>query len=237
MRKLRSLVLVTAIGVLIFSSLGLAQPQEQSFLVFVDDLHLDFRSTPRLRELMRRMLTTLAREGDRIALVSTGPSSVAVAPTSDLQRLTSGVSLITGNGFRPDQIVDPRHFAERVNRATVAITTARDAIQAVASRTSQPLVVIYISGGYGEPSLVTELAELALVAFRANATIYAFEARGLVSGPYPPRPAGNQSAWEAYYRDARDSLRTLAESSGGWMISTGTEFVDAMARIARPENR
>jgi hypothetical protein len=46
------------------------------FLIFIDDLHLDFRLTPRTRDLMGRMLKNLVHEGDMFGIVSTGTSSM-----------------------------------------------------------------------------------------------------------------------------------------------------------------
>jgi hypothetical protein len=236
MRKLRSLVLVTAIGVLIRPSLSLAQPQEKWFLVFVDDLHLDFRSTPRLRELTKRTLRLLVQEGDHLALVTTGYSSVAVAPTSDSQQITSGLSRITGGGLRADQNVDPEQGPERTRRATIAIATARDAIGVMASKANGPFTVLYFSGGYAEQSVEAQLFELVSAAFRASAVIYALAPR-LVGGPMPPPSVGNESAWDAYDRGARDSLRSLAESTGGKLVSSIGEFESALAQIARTANQ
>jgi hypothetical protein len=88
-----------------------------------------------------------------VAIISTGSSSVAVAPTSNVARLTSGLSRITGGGLKPNQILDPEWADERLSRAKIAIAAARDAIRVVASRVAGPVVVLYFSGGYAEQSL------------------------------------------------------------------------------------
>jgi VWFA-related protein len=51
------------------------------FLLIVDDMHLDFRNTGRIRELFKRISRDLIHEGDMFCIVSTGPSSIAVDPT------------------------------------------------------------------------------------------------------------------------------------------------------------
>ena len=43
------------------------------FVIFVDDLHLDFRNTGRIRDLFKRISTELVHEGDMFSVVSTGP--------------------------------------------------------------------------------------------------------------------------------------------------------------------
>jgi hypothetical protein len=206
------------------------------FLVFVDDLHLDFRSSPRLRELTRRTLRSLLQHGDVIALVTTGSSSVAVSPTADTEQITSALGRITGDGLRADQNVDPEQGTERMRRATIAIATARDAIRVVAAEANGPFAVLYFSGGYAEPSVAADLFELVSDAFRASAVIYAFAPR-VVGGPMPPPSVGNESAWEAYDRSARDSLRGLAEATGGRFVSSVGEFDSAVAQIARSANQ
>ena len=47
------------------------------FLIFIDDLHLDFRLTPRTRDLMQRILRNLVHEGDMFGIVSTGTAARA----------------------------------------------------------------------------------------------------------------------------------------------------------------
>src|SRR4029450_6099353 len=53
------------------------------FLVLLDSLHLDFRSTPRTRELIKKMLKLLIHEGDMFGIVTTGYSSISEQLTYD----------------------------------------------------------------------------------------------------------------------------------------------------------
>ena len=57
------------------------------FLIFVDDLHLDFRNTGRIRDLFKKISDELVHEGDMFGIVSTGPSSIAIDLTYDRRRL------------------------------------------------------------------------------------------------------------------------------------------------------
>ena len=61
-------VAVVILAVLLaVAGLGGTQAEERVFLLFVDDLHLEVRSTPRLRELMTRQIVTTVgdpRTGD-----------------------------------------------------------------------------------------------------------------------------------------------------------------------------
>ena len=46
------------------------------FLIFIDDLHLDFRQTPRTRQLLKDMLKNLIHDGDMFGITTTGTSSL-----------------------------------------------------------------------------------------------------------------------------------------------------------------
>ena len=72
------------------------------FLLFIDDLHLDFRSTPRTRDLLKRMLRLLIHEGDMFGIVSTGTSSISEQLTYDRQVLESAIARITGGGLKAE---------------------------------------------------------------------------------------------------------------------------------------
>ena len=53
------------------------------FLFFVDDLHLQFQSSGRVRELFKKISKQLVHEGDMFGIVSSGPSSIAIDMTYD----------------------------------------------------------------------------------------------------------------------------------------------------------
>ncbi len=72
------------------------------FLIFVDDLHLDFRNTGRIRELFKKISKELIHEGDMFGIVSTGPSSISIDLTYDRKRLDQAITKITGLGTRAE---------------------------------------------------------------------------------------------------------------------------------------
>src|ERR1700674_2994153 len=53
------------------------------FLFFVDDQHLQFGNTGRIRELFKKISKELVHDGDLFGIVSSGPSSIAVDMTYD----------------------------------------------------------------------------------------------------------------------------------------------------------
>ena len=122
------------------------------FVIFIDDLHLDFRQTPRTRDLMKRMLTNLIHEGDMFGIVSTGTSSISEQMTYDRQVLEAAVSRVTGSGLRPDDIIkysqSSGQHSELRYRAHVAFKTAYDLMRNLENVRNRRKAVIYISSGY-----------------------------------------------------------------------------------------
>jgi VWFA-related protein len=255
------------------------------FLLFIDDLHLDFRSTPRTRDLLKRMMRLLIHDGDMFGIVTTGHSSVSEQLTYDRQVLESAISRITGGGLRAKEIIEGMQGSqgptELRHRAHVAFSTAYDLMRNLEKLQNRRKAVIYLSSGYdfnpfeqsrleeqarrlglgrdsgdgtssgsaadqllsdpfyrtqqssqllGEADLVRELAELTRAANRANATLYTIDPRGLVAGPDMDDEVPTQE-WNAYVRDTQDSLRVLAEETGGIAVVNQNDFDKALKRI------
>ena len=122
------------------------------FVIFIDDLHLDFRQTPRTRDLLKKMLTNLVHEGDMFGIVSTGTSSISEQMTYDRQVLEAAVGRVTGSGLRPDDIIQYSQSAgqhsELRYRAHVAFKTAYDLMRNLEDVRNRRKAVIYISSGY-----------------------------------------------------------------------------------------
>src|SRR5215510_6880047 len=81
-----------------------------------------------------------------------------------------------------------------------------------------------------EGDLIRELAELTRAANRANATMYTIDPRGLVAGQDLDDEVPTQE-WNAYVRDTQDSLRVLAEETGGIAVVNQNDFDKALKRI------
>ena len=260
------------------------------FLIFIDDLHLQFRETPRTRELIKKMLRNLIHDGDMFGIVSTGHSSISEQLTYDRQILESAVERITGGGLTPTEIIQGQSGSqgptELRHRAQVAFTTGYELMKNLERVQNRRKAVIYISSGYdfdpfeqgrleeqarragislgrsgnndsdsggqtqtiedlkNDPfyrqqrasqelsaaDLIHELAELTRAANRANATIYTIDPRGLVAGPDIDIDVPMQD-WLAYVRESQDSLRVLAEETGGIAVVNQNDFDKALKRI------
>jgi len=83
---------------------------------------------------------------------------------------------------------------------------------------------------FAEADLVRELSELTRAANRANATFYTIDPRGLVAGPDLDQQV-ETAEWQDHVRETQDSLRVLAEQTGGLAIVNQNDFDRALKRI------
>jgi len=122
------------------------------FLIFVDDLHMDFRNTGRIRELFKKIRKELIHEGDMFGIVSTGPSSISVDMTYDVKRLDEAINKIAGNGLKPQEIIETPDGSqgppEVRYRAHVAFSTAYDILGNLEQVHNRRKAFIYVSNGY-----------------------------------------------------------------------------------------
>jgi VWFA-related protein len=259
------------------------------FLIFVDDLHLDFRNTGRIRDLFKKIGKELIHDGDMFGIVSSGPSSIAIDMTYDRKRIDEAANKIAGNGLKPSDIIDvpegQQGPPEIRYRAHVAFSTVYDTLKSLEQVHNRRKAFIYVSNGYdfnpfqssrekagaermgmtcdssvpgqancsapgGESGnsssdmnpfdrtsnefaaadLAAELAEVTREANRANATIYTIDPRGLVGGPDLDEKI-DMVEWQDYIRESQNSLRTLAELTGGTAVINQNDFDKALKRI------
>src|SRR5690349_15326324 len=122
------------------------------FLFFVDDLHLQFHNTGRVRELFKKISKELVHDGDMFGIVSSGPSSIAVDMTYDKTRLDEAIKKIAGNELKPTDIINGPSGAEGPSevryRAHVAFSTVNDLLNNLESVHNRRKALVYVSDGY-----------------------------------------------------------------------------------------
>ncbi len=186
-----------------------------TWLVLVDDLHLAFPETGRTRGVLKTSLDALVRDGDRVLMRSSGPSTLRVhlaAPLGpiDRDRLMQAVKRMTGNALKPEDIAHSRR--EPRDRATVALAAMRDLVDS-ALPSDGPVALLYFTNGYVDGTMdVTAVAEQAA---RAGAAVFPIDPR---VEPKDPK--------DGYWIATRGSLRELASATGGTWQDT--------ARISPP---
>jgi VWFA-related protein len=210
------------------------------WLFFIDDLHLDFKATGRLRDMLRRVFGQLVQEGDLVGVVSTASSSIAIDLTRDRGRLAVAIDRFSGAALKPSEIVQRDSRSEVGYRAHVAFDTAFNVLKMLDRAPGQRKAFIYISNGYefdiwpGTPRsdtnpfsvkgseislerLRAEVAELTSQAKRSHVTIYGIDPRAL-SGPPTIDPNVDEVVWQRYWTTTRHSLDVIAEDGGGFVI-------------------
>jgi VWFA-related protein len=249
------------------------------FLIFIDDLHLDFRNTGRIRDLLKRVANTLIHEGDMFGIVSTGPSSIAVDMTYDRNRLDEAIKKVAGAGLKPEEIMQAPEGvngpSEIRHRAHVAFSLVNDIMKGLEKVVDRRKAVIYISNGYdfnpfpeyrqtddrefqdsmrggrgdggmdqgydpfienmgrnqfSEADLAMELTYVTRAANRANATFYTIDPRGLVGGPDIDNTI-SPTEWANHVRASTDTLRVIAQETGGFATVNSNDFNKGLQRI------
>jgi VWFA-related protein len=248
------------------------------FLFFVDDLHMQFRNTGRIRDLFKRIEKNLLHEGDMWGMVTSGPSSIAIDLTYDRNRFEEAIKKITGNGLKPTDIINGPESSQGPDevryRAHVAFSTVHDLLMNLDKVHNRRKAIIYVSDGYdfnpfeqsrlgedpngifdgrygqnradvqndpteqqmrqgqqfADADLAAELAELTREANSANATLYTIDPRGLVGGSDIDENI-DPSEWSDYIRKSQDSLRVLADETGGIAVVNQNDFDKALKKI------
>jgi VWFA-related protein len=264
------------------------------FVFFVDDQHLQFHNTGRVRELFQKISKELLHEGDMWGMVSSGPSSISIQMTYDKNRMQEAIKKMTGNELKPDDIINgpsgPGGPSEIRYRAHVAFSTVEETLKNLEAVHNRRKALVYVSDGYDftpfqnarlglmDPSspfaqnqnqasqnaaaaqqaqdggntapdptrdvdgrkqneefadadLARELWDLTRTANRANVTIYTMDPRGLV-GPLSDLDDNvDPQQWSEFVRKSQDSLRVLAEETGGIAVVNQNDFSKALKRI------
>jgi VWFA-related protein len=167
--------------------------------------------------------------------------------------LTATDVLATPSGG--DGPADVRH------RAHVAFSTAYDLMGNLAKIHNRRKAMIYLSNGYdlnpyadvrekqekeragdaevnpfrqqstfSDADLVSQLSELTRAAVRANVSIYTIDPRGLTAGPDISQPV-DMVSYQKHVSKTQDTLRVLAEQTGGTPVVNRNDFDKALDLI------
>jgi len=214
---------------------------DTAWAIVVDDLHIPFVQTGRLRTLLRVLATELLRDGERYVFRAGGPSAVSLtndALTDDRDRANSGIKVMTGNALKDSNILATGLGASTVNevlyRANVALDAADEAVFALTRDAATRQAIIYVSSGYDIetfPALAERVRALARRARENNITMFAIDARGFATLT-PPDSRIDAGALLRYTAATRRSLSMLVEATGGFVLERPNEPRPDLARIS-----
>jgi hypothetical protein len=192
-----------------------------TWLIFIDDLHLEFRNTGRIRNMMKTIVSELIQDGGRFAMASSGPSAINLDPTTDRQLLDAAIRKTTGNALKYQDIQAANSTDEVKYRAVIAITTADEFLRNARSLPSGPKAMLFISNGYSftPPDILGRLASLTATATKSAVRIFAIDPRASFndSGYEMLLDAG----WDAHLAARQRSLRSLSDTTAGFAILDG----------------
>ena len=222
-----------------------ANTTDNAWLIVVDDLHVAFVQTGRLRDLLRKVAGALIHEGDRYLFRATGPSAASLkkSPLTDDRELgPAAIRMMSGNALKDSDILlaGSKAYAgnEVLYRANVALDAAEESLYALTTDAAPRQAVLYVSNGYDVdtyPALAERVRRFARRARENNITIFPIDARGLEPTPLLDSriPADVlQDLRTATYR----SLAMMAEESGGFVMDrpsapgAGLERISAQMR-------
>jgi len=131
-------------------AMGQDRPTPSAVMIFLDDFHIAFQSTPGLRTGFKGATSRLLAAGRVVAVVSDGPSSVSIRQTNDPTALSLIANRIMGSGLKPSERTDPSPAmtSEMKRREAIADETLQSvlhveglgAILYVTERQMQPIV-------------------------------------------------------------------------------------------------
>ena len=192
------------------------------FILFVDDMHLDRKSTPKVRQVFKEIVDTLIHEGDLVGVISSGPSALNVDLTYDRATLYDAMDRIVGDGLSVEELIEsttgggngPMELRWRVHKA---FKLARDIVGNLERMKHRRKAFIYISAGYD---------------------FNPYQMERIRASPVGTALLGNDDRKDTYYRDIPDDririLRDMTEPASGF---ANTDLAIELADLARAANR
>jgi VWFA-related protein len=124
------------------------------FAIFIDDRHIQPSNSIPTRGLIQKIRATLLHDGDLVAMVSTGPSSIEEPLNYDIgqARFDRAAGRILANGMTPAEIIAANQTSEGPaglrHDAHVAFRTAYDLLDQLATVKNRRKALLYVSSGY-----------------------------------------------------------------------------------------
>lgn len=235
-RRLLAFGVLVAVAFMAPSHVGAAaQEPGVAWLIFVDDLHLDFSNTGGIRKLLRSIASELIRDGDAFVLRSSGPSP-SIPFTTNRSLLDAAIGRVAGNALPPSAIlrVSPASGPqdEVRYRASLAGSAAIEMLNAGPQPQRPRQAMLYVTNGYHFDPPDLWVGEFASAALQSNVTVFAINGRALPGAPAVP--VQNDAAFWARYRIAMvNNLRAISEPTGGFAVLDAADFAGALQRISR----
>lgn len=138
-------------GIILPTSRAARDEAGRIFMILVDDLHLEPTNSHHVRQLIKKISSTLLHEGDMVAMISTGPSAIEIEMTYDRKRVDGAVGKIVGHGMTATDIIQGAESldgpATLRYRAHTAFWTVYEMLGQLEQIRNRRKAVLYVSQG------------------------------------------------------------------------------------------
>jgi VWFA-related protein len=210
---------------------SVAAPAGITWLVFADDLHMDFRNTGRIREFLLSISARLRRDGDVTVMRTSGPSSIELNATSDRAAVDAAIRKLSGAGLHPREVSEliKDAIGEIDIRLAATFSAAATLLESAPATQDRRRVMLYISNGY-ETQRGRALASLfARAAQQAHVVVFTVNASAL--GPPIDDRRVATDLWTQIVTSRHQTLRAIAESTGGSAFLDSVDVAGTVSRI------
>ena len=139
-------------GIVLPSKRAVQDVAGRVLFIFVDDVHFEPEYTPHVRKLIQDISDNLLHDGDLVAMLSSGPSSIQTGLTYDRKLVVASASKIRGSGLNAADIFrnleTSQGPADVRNRAQMAFYTAYNLLADLEQVPNKRKALLYISTGY-----------------------------------------------------------------------------------------
>jgi VWFA-related protein len=199
------------------------------FIIFIDDMHLQPLDSIKAKRVLEQIRDTVIHDGDLIALVSTGYSSVQTELTYDYKRtrFNEAIKKTMGSGMTVQEIIAANQTVEGPaglrHNAFVAFSTAYDVLAQAEKIRNRRKAFIYVSAGY-------DFNPFKNARFKAIQDMYGGASRRSdQSSPDQVGSSGDLSAEDT------NRFRNPFDSNGGQFAES--DLVAAIAELTRAARR
>jgi VWFA-related protein len=240
------------------------------FIIVIDDLHINFSRTSRVRAAARQFVERYVGTNDLVAVINTrGRTDATQDFTSNRQLALNAVDRAMGQGAESStkaaladyamnqgvQGMDSRvnrdfNDLERYTNGRNTLETLKSVSEFVAGMRGRRKAVVLFSEGINYDTvnaiqnryatdIQQEMNNLIAAATRANAIIYAVDPRGVTSGmedaidisSFPTDNSISVTDLQDELRISQDSLRAMANQTGGIAVLNQNDFRTGFSRI------
>lgn len=207
--------------------------QGVAWLFFIDDLHIDFRTTGIVRAWLLSLLEELIRENDVFAARTTGPSSLSVGWLAGVPDLEHGmIRRVAGSALKRQEIEQsPAGSDEAAYRAKVSLRAATEFMATAPRHDSRRRVMLYVGKGFDPAEAVDETQRFLTEAWRLGVTLIAIDAAAL-PGAQRIVPGPLDAEGMRRLKAARNSLEALALPTRGFVLADEKSLREAPVLIS-----